>query len=80
MTDIIHALSSSGGIIVMGIIGLWIICATAESICKSSSRERTKREIAAYIAEGSITPEEGAQLIAAKPGKNGCRGSASENA
>jgi len=29
-------------------------------------RERTKREIAAYIAEGSMTPEEGERLIRAE--------------
>ena len=28
-------------------------------------RERTRREIAAYVAEGSMTPEEGARLLAA---------------
>jgi hypothetical protein len=28
-------------------------------------RERTRREIAAYVAEGSMTPEDGARLLAA---------------
>ncbi len=28
-------------------------------------RERSRREIAAYVAEGSMTPEEGARLIEA---------------
>jgi hypothetical protein len=33
---------------------------------KSSHRERTRREIAAYIAEGSMTPEQGERLMKAK--------------
>ncbi len=70
MANIIEALSTAGGLVILGIVGLWIICATADSIWKSTSRERTKREIAAYIAEGSITPEQGTRLIAAKPGKS----------
>ncbi|MFG0282780.1 MAG: hypothetical protein ACF8R7_00010 [Phycisphaerales bacterium JB039] len=28
-------------------------------------RERTRREIAAYVAEGSMTPEDGARLLSA---------------
>lgn len=29
------------------------------------ARERTRREVAAYIAEGSMTPEQGEKLLAA---------------
>ena len=32
---------------------------------KTRSRERTKRDIAAYVAEGSITPQDGARLMRA---------------
>ncbi len=35
------------------------------SIVKSASRERSRREIAAYIAEGSITAEQGERLLRA---------------
>jgi len=35
------------------------------------ARERTKREIAAYIAEGSMTPEQGERLMKAGD-KLGC--------
>ncbi len=38
-------------------------------------REHTKREIAAYIAEGSMTPEEGERLIRAEAPSNGKKGS-----
>lgn len=36
--------------------------------------ERTRREIAAYIAEGSMTPEQGEKLLASgsKSGRGGC--------
>ena len=32
---------------------------------KASARERSRREIAAYIAEGSMTPEQGEKLMKA---------------
>lgn len=48
------------GAIVVGIIGN-----TLREIVKTRSRERTRREIAAYIAEGSMTPEQGERLMAA---------------
>ncbi len=35
------------------------------SMVKSASRERSRREIAAYIAEGSITAEQGERLLKA---------------
>lgn len=44
---------------------VWIIAATIESILKSSATERSRREIAAYIAEGSMTPEQGERLLKA---------------
>ncbi len=48
-----------------GIAMLWVVLATAESIITRLSRERSRREIAAYIAEGSMTPEQGEKLLAA---------------
>ena len=35
------------------------------SIVATTARERSRREIAAYIAEGSLTPEQGERLIRA---------------
>jgi hypothetical protein len=35
------------------------------SIVATNARERSRREIAAYIAEGSLTPEQGERLIRA---------------
>jgi len=38
---------------------------TLLAIVSSVTRERTRREIAAYIAEGSMTPEQGERLMKA---------------
>lgn len=47
-----------------GII-LWVGIHTVGSVIKSVARERTRREIAAYIAEGTMTPEQGERLMRA---------------
>lgn len=46
--------------------GLGIIFGTLTGMMKHLFRERTRREIAAYIAEGSMTPEQGIELMKAK--------------
>ncbi len=49
-----------------GVIAIiWVSITTLGSVIKALSRERTKRDIAAYIAEGSMTPEQGEQLLRA---------------
>lgn len=45
------------------IAGLWIFGSYAVKIARTLARERTRREIAAYIAEGSMTPEQGERLM-----------------
>lgn len=50
-----------GGVI--AIIG--IIFGSIKSTAETKEREKTKREIAAYIAEGSMTPEDGERLLRA---------------
>ena len=49
------------------VFGLWITVAAVVKVAVSMGQERTKREIAAYIAEGSMSPEQGERLI--KSGK-----------
>lgn len=44
---------------------VWIVLGTVTSMVKAVSREKTRREIAAYIAEGSMTSEQGERLMAA---------------
>ena len=49
-----------------------IVSSTLSNIIRTSARERSRREIAAYIAEGSMTPEQGERLMAAGKPKNTC--------
>ena len=44
----------------------WILLATIHACHKTAARERTTRELAAYIAEGSITADQAEQLISAR--------------
>lgn len=53
---------------VVGLIALaGIGFGTIKQIIVVSARERTRREIAAYIAEGSMTPDQGERLMRANP-------------
>lgn len=52
-----------------GIVSIVFIRSVA-GVIKSVSKERTRREIAAFIAEGSMTPEQGERLM--KAGGNEC--------
>ncbi len=40
-----------------------IVFGMVSGMVKATARERTRREIAAYIAEGSMTPEQGERLL-----------------
>lgn len=42
-----------------------VLIRSAASVIATVSRERTRREIAAFIAEGSMTPEQGEKLMKA---------------
>ncbi|MCA9279938.1 MAG: hypothetical protein H6815_05765 [Phycisphaeraceae bacterium] len=44
----------------------WAVFGSIASIFKSFSRERTRREVAAYIAEGSMSPDQGERIMKAK--------------
>lgn len=54
------ALVIGGAIAIMA-----IVFGAVRSMVRSTSRERSRREIAAYIAEGSMTPEQGERLMSA---------------
>jgi hypothetical protein len=47
-----------------GIVSIVAIRSVA-GVIKSVAKERTRREIAAFIAEGSISPEQGERLMKA---------------
>jgi hypothetical protein len=42
---------------------LVVMAKSIASVLRTQSREKTRREIAAYIAEGSMTPEQGERLM-----------------
>ncbi|TVQ31894.1 MAG: hypothetical protein EA376_07865 [Phycisphaeraceae bacterium] len=54
-----------GAIAIVAILG-----GILESILRTRAQERSRREIAAYIAEGSITPEQGERLMKSTPKKS----------
>ena len=57
--------------LILGVVGIVaIVMGTVTGMVKSSNREKTRREIAAYIAEGSMTPEQGEKLL--KAGGDSC--------
>ena len=67
MVDIIKDLDESifflAGVVACVLIGMLLKAVT--TIVTGISRERSRREIAAYIAEGSITPDQGERLMKA---------------
>ena len=56
-----------GGLTVCGVLA--IVFGSIASIFNRIATERSRREIAAYIAEGSMTPEQGERLMASNPGQ-----------
>jgi len=52
-----------------GLAGLWILLHYVRSIVKAREHEMTRREIAAYVAEGSISPEDAVALLATDGGE-----------
>lgn len=48
-----------------------ILFEAVRSMVNNNARERSRREIAAYIAEGSMTPDQGERLMRAVPDANG---------
>ena len=69
MDQVIKEILNSGSLIwIVGLIlgALGIVFGALSAITKTLARERTKREIAAYIAEGSMTPEQGEKLLKAR--------------
>ena len=54
------------------VVGGIVVCSIAKHTSKAITgvaKERTRREIAAFIAEGSMSPEQGEKLM--KAGKGG---------
>lgn len=50
---------------IASVCGLAILTKAVCAAFQTASRERSRREIAAYIAEGTITPDQGERLMRA---------------
>jgi len=66
----IATIAVAGGLV---IAVLSIIMGTIKSTSETKQREQTKREVAAYIAEGTMTPEQGERLLNAGTKASGKR-------
>ncbi|MGD9690442.1 MAG: hypothetical protein AB7Q91_11960 [Phycisphaerales bacterium] len=51
------------GAFVIGLV--WLVLSFVHKTVRTFARERSRREIAAYIAEGSISAEQGERLMKA---------------
>ena len=56
-----------GGAIAIAAIVFGSLAGAVSSMSKSRDRERTRREIAAYVAEGSIDADKAVALLRAAP-------------
>ena len=75
MTDeSIQRLISENFIFVIGggVALVAIVSGTIKSVVGSLARARSRREIAAYIAEKAMTPEEGERLMTAGRDRKSC--------
>lgn len=62
MEQIIPVLAIGGGLMVAVVS---IVAGTIKSITRTRASEESRREIAAYVAEGSITPDDAQRIIEA---------------
>lgn len=60
--ELIPLIAIGGGLVIALV---WVVLATISETMKNSTRERTRREIAAYIAEGTMTTEQGERILSA---------------
>ncbi len=68
MDELLHALADNMLWTVGGTIAIVAIITSAiKDVIRTSKREASRREIAAYIAEGSMTPEQGERLMRSGP-------------
>lgn len=66
MTELIHSLDEYIVGVIIGVVCIvGMTLKTITMIVTSMGREKSRREIAAYIAEGSISPEQGERLMKA---------------
>ena len=60
--EVIPIVAVAGG---LGFAVIYTIVSAISGTLKARYREQSRRELAAYVAEGSISPEDAAKLMAA---------------
>ena len=60
--SLVMAIFFGGGIVVAVVA---IVTEAIRKVFQTKAREESRREIAAYVAEGSISPDDAAKLLAA---------------
>jgi hypothetical protein len=69
MQEVMESLDKHFGVFIIlagtSFVVLLTLIKSIAGVATSVSRERTRREVAAYIAEGSMTPEQGEKLLRA---------------
>ncbi len=69
MHEVMSLLENHMYIVVIGVISLAVLANSliraVTTIVETQTKERSRREIAAYIAEGSLSPEQGERLVRA---------------
>ena len=63
-TDVVPIVAVTAG---CGVVVIWMLLTMITTIWSRRQVEQSRREIAAYIAEGSMTPDEGERLLKAGP-------------
>lgn len=58
--DFVKVIAVGGGMIVAV---FWLVTSACVKTVRANQAEKTRREIAAYIAEGTISPEQGERLM-----------------
>ncbi|MEO0629924.1 MAG: hypothetical protein AAFY46_04255 [Planctomycetota bacterium] len=66
--DLVPIVAVSAG---CGVVVIWMLLTMITTIFSRGQVEKSRREIAAYVAEGSMTPDEGERLL--KAGADGAK-------
>lgn len=70
--SLVAVIAVSGGMLIALVS---VIASAVSRTSQAKAREQTKREVAAYVAEGSMSPEQAQQILASgKGGSGGCCG------
>ena len=69
MHEVLNLLADHMYVVVIAVISLAVLANSliraVTTIVDTQAKERSRREIAAYVAEGSLSPEQGERLVRA---------------